>query len=64
MKKLKIGMVGAGNIAKTHLDAYKKVENAEIVAICDINPETLAETAEIYGIEKTYATEAEMLANE
>lgn len=64
MKKLRIGMVGAGNIAKTHLDAYKKVENAEIVAICDINPETLAETAKIYGIEKTYATEAEMLANE
>ena len=64
MKKLRIGMVGAGNIAKTHLDAYKSVENAEIVAICDINPETLAETAKIYGIEKTYATEAEMLANE
>lgn len=61
MKKLRIGLVGAGNIAKVHLDAYKNVENAEVVAICDINPETLKKTAEKYGIEKTYTDEAEML---
>ena len=31
MKKLRIGMVGAGNIAKTHLKAYQGVPEAEIV---------------------------------
>ena len=51
MKKLRIGMVGAGNIANVHLEAYKAVENVEIVAICDINPETLAETAKKFGID-------------
>lgn len=64
MKKLRIGLIGAGNIAKTHLAAYKNVENAEIVAICDINPEVLKKTAEEFGITKTYTDEAQMLKNE
>ncbi len=64
MKKLRIGLVGAGNIAGAHLEAYKSVPNAEIVAICDINPEVLAETAAKYGIEKTYPNETEMIKNE
>ena len=64
MRKLRIGLVGAGNIAKAHLAAYRKVEGAEIVAICDINPDTLKETAESFGIAKTYAGETEMLEAE
>ena len=64
MKKVRIAMVGAGNIARAHLEAYKNVENAEIVALCDINEETLAETAQMFGVKKTYTSEAEMLKNE
>lgn len=64
MKKLRIGMIGAGNIANFHLEAYKSVEMAEIVAACDINPERLAETAEKFGIKNTYNSVEEMLANE
>lgn len=64
MKKLRIGLVGAGNIARAHLQAYRDVPDAEIVAICDINPDVLAVTAKKYGIAKTYASETEMLQNE
>ncbi len=64
MKKLRIGMVGAGNIANTHLNAYKNLDNVEIVAICDPNESRLNETADIFGIEKRYASETEMLKNE
>lgn len=64
MKKLRIGLVGAGNIAKAHLEAYKKVADAEIVAACDIDEKVLAATAEKYGIAKTYTSEAEMIAAE
>ncbi len=64
MKKLRIGLVGAGNIAKTHLESYKKVENAEIVAICDINEKVLKETAESYGISNTYLNLTEMIKTE
>ena len=33
MEKIRVGIVGAGNIARTHLAAYKNVADAEIVAI-------------------------------
>ena len=30
MKKIKIAMIGAGNIAHAHLNSYKKLDNVEI----------------------------------
>lgn len=64
MKKVRIAMVGAGNIARAHLDAYKKVKNAEVVAICDINPDRLAEAADSFGIANRYDSVEAMLAAE
>ena len=43
-------MIGAGNIANTHLASYANVENTEIYAICDINEARLNETVDKYGI--------------
>lgn len=31
---IKIGLIGLGFMGKTHLEAYKKVENAQVVAVC------------------------------
>ena len=62
MKKLRIGMIGAGNIAKAHLDAYKNVPDAEIVAVRDINRENLDEVADLYNIPNRYDSVEEMLA--
>ena len=66
MKKLRIAMIGCGNIANTHLNAYKKVPAAEIVAACDINPERMKKTCDIFGIpeEHRYTDVNEMLAKE
>lgn len=61
-KKVKIAMIGAGNIAGTHLDAYKRVPDAEIYAICDINPDRLKETSERFGITRCYNDVDTMLA--
>lgn len=61
-KKVKIGLIGAGNISTCHLDAYKSVPNAEIYAICDINPDRLKETGDKYGIERRYDSVDSMLA--
>ena len=54
MSKVKIALVGAGNIANAHLESYKRVADAEIYAICDINEERLNETADKFGIERRY----------
>ncbi len=61
MKKLRIGLVGAGNIANVHLNAYKKHDNAEIAAICDINEKALNKTADKYDIKERYTSIDEML---
>lgn len=63
MSKVRIGLVGAGNIGKAHLSSYKKVEEAEVVAICDIDLEILNETADLYGIEKRFTSIEDMIAN-
>lgn len=63
MKKLRLGMVGAGNIAKAHLDSYMSNPNVEIAAICDFNETTLKATADKYKIEKAFLSEKEMLEN-
>lgn len=60
---VKIGLIGAGNIGKVHLEAYKNVENAKVVALCDINEEILNETGDKFGIEQRYTSVDEMLKN-
>lgn len=64
MKKLRIGIIGAGNISNTHLEAYAKCEQAEIVAICDINEGRLNKTADRFGIKNRYLSCEDMFANE
>lgn len=63
MKKVRIGICGAGNIGTTaHLPAYQKIEEVEIVAICDITVERAKEAAEKYNIPHYFASVEEMLA--
>lgn len=62
MEKLRIGMVGAGNIAcSAHLPAYAKCQNAKVVAIADLNRERAEEAAKKYGIPEVYGSVEEML---
>ncbi|TFD99766.1 Gfo/Idh/MocA family protein [Jeotgalibacillus salarius] len=55
MAKLKIGVVGAGSIAKhRHLAEYAANDNVELVAICDINEERAKEMAKKFGAAQTF----------
>ena len=38
---LKIGLVGVGGISGAHIPAWDGMENAELVALCDIRPERM-----------------------
>ena len=65
MEKIRIGVVGAGNISQSaHLPAYKSVENAEVVAIADINIERAKQAAEKFGIPAYYGSVEELLEKE
>ncbi len=61
---VKLAMIGAGNIAQTHVNAYMKNPNVEIVAVCDLNEEKLNKFADKYDIKNRYTSVEEMLANE
>lgn len=55
----KVAFIGAGGIASVHLENLRSMENAEIVAICDINGKTAQSVAAEYGA--TSFTEVESL---
>ncbi len=62
MEKVRIALIGAGNIANTHLESYAKNPDVEIYAICDIDPARLKKTADIFGIERRYTDVDTMLS--
>ncbi len=60
MAKIKAGIIGAG-IGTYHIEGYQAHGDAEVVALCDLNEEVLAQTAEEYEIEKTFTDYTAML---
>jgi predicted dehydrogenase len=58
---IKIGIVGAGGMARYHVPGFRSA-GAEVVALADTNPEARARTAKVYEIGETYAGLDEMLA--
>jgi len=38
MSKIKVGVIGVGHLGKEHARIYSQLENAELVALCDIDP--------------------------
>ncbi len=64
MGKLKLAMVGAGAISGAHLKALSTVDEIEVVAIADLDPERAAKRAQEFGIPHTYVDYKEMIAKE
>jgi len=54
MRKQNIGIIGVGQIGKSHLEAYSKLEGVQIVAAADVNEPELQRVADMYGIPHTY----------
>lgn len=62
MKKLRVGIIGAGQIVRaSHIGNYRSHEAVEIVGICDVNEAAAKSTAEKYGIPKYYKSHMELL---
>lgn len=60
-EKVRIGMIGTGQIAKMHLDHYQHIEGAEIVAAADINAAEVNRVAAKYSIPSVYTDYHELL---
>ena len=37
MSKIKFALVGCGRIVKKHLEALEEIDEAELVAVCDLD---------------------------
>ncbi len=49
-RKLRIAVVGCGGIANYHMETYRKIENAEVVAGCDIVRDRLDRMRDKWGV--------------
>ncbi len=65
-KKLKVGIIGTGWIAESHVECYKQMEDVEIVAGADLIPGKAEAFFKRYGVEgvRCYPSHKEMLDNE
>ena len=64
MKKVKFGLVGAGNVANYHMISLSSIAEAEITALCDVDKEKLKEAAGKFNIKKLYSDYNELLKDE
>ena len=63
MKKIRVGIIGAGGMAAYHIPGFRKA-GAEVVAVADLRSAAAENCAERHGIPHTYASADEMLAKE
>jgi len=57
-------MIGAGQIANSHMKRYESIPEAEIVAVSDLFPEKMAKAQETYGIPDAYDDFRDLLARD
>jgi predicted dehydrogenase len=61
MKKLRIGIVGLGRVAsKTHIPVLMSLNNAEIVAGAEENPERAERVKSLFGLNRVHGSYEEM----
>ncbi|MBQ7838880.1 MAG: Gfo/Idh/MocA family oxidoreductase [Lachnospiraceae bacterium] len=62
MKKLRVALIGAGGIARgAHMGSYSRMDNVEVVAICDIKPEKARAMAEEFHVPRVFENYKDVL---
>ncbi|WP_042165111.1 Gfo/Idh/MocA family protein [Paenibacillus gorillae] len=55
MERIRIGIIGVGQIGKMHVQQYQTIPGAELVAVCDVNEVEAQRVAQQYGIPHVYS---------
>jgi predicted dehydrogenase len=63
-EKIRIGVIGVGQIGKQHLRRYQTVPGAEVVAVADINEPEAVRVSEVFSVPDVYARFRELLARD
>ncbi|MCG8653900.1 MAG: Gfo/Idh/MocA family oxidoreductase [Pirellulales bacterium] len=64
MSDLKGVVVGAGYFSQFHFDAWSRIKEVDLVAVCDLDEDAAEATAKQYGIARHYTDFDQMLAVE
>jgi predicted dehydrogenase len=64
VRKQKGVVVGAGYFSQFHLDAWSRLEDVELAAVCDVNEGAAGQAAKQYGIANHYTNFEQMLDRE
>jgi len=60
-EKIRVGIIGAGQISQAHLSAYSEIGGVEVIAIADINEEAATTSAHKFGVANFYTDFREIL---
>jgi len=61
MEQVSLGIIGVGQIGKSHLRKYKEIPEAKIVAVADIREDEAQRVAQEFGIPNVYTDYHELL---
>ena len=64
MRKIKIGIIGAGSFSEFHLEGLERIKEAEVLVICDLDEENARAKAEKYNIPMWCTDYNEILNND
>jgi predicted dehydrogenase len=64
MSKLKIGIVGCGEVSHFHARYWRKIPQVQLVAACDVNEKSAYQLAKQWGIPHTYTELSALLGQE
>lgn len=62
MKDVTIGIIGAGIIGRSHMEAYRKIPGVKMVAVCDVNEEAAKKAAADFEIPQVFTDFRKLLA--
>ncbi len=63
MDKVRIGMIGFGNMGSSHAGYYKDLKGAVLAAVADPNPAKQERAKKEYGVEHVFSSHKELLAS-
>ena len=63
-EKVRVGVIGVGQIGKRHVEIYAGMANVEIVAIADVNEAEAQRVAAKYNISNVYTKAQDLLARD
>lgn len=63
-ERVRVGVIGVGQIGKRHVDTYSKMSNVELVAIADINQAEAERVAGLHQIPNVYTDFRQLLARD